>query len=229
MLAECPGGLVEQQHVQVRGQRPRQVDDLLLAEGKRGNRQIDLQRRAQKRQRLTGDAPALSRREPLVRPAEGDVVRDRKILRERGLLVDHLDARALHVARVAAQGHGPPLHLHRAALGTERAGGNVHERRLAGPVVPQQPDDLARTNVEGDIGKRHVAAEGDMDAIHAEQRRPRFRVNRGGSGSAGRLLHGTAATASARRSEARSVPHVADVEVLRRLGIDQLRQDENVL
>ena len=146
-----------------------------------------------------------------------------------GSLVDHLDAGTLHVARVAAQRHGPPLHLHRAALRTERPGGNVHECRLSGPVVPQQPDDLARANLECHIGERHIAAKGDVHIGHMEERRPRHRFSLGGDGSARCWPHGSAANTSARRSEARSVPHIADVEVLRGLRRDEFRIDEDVL
>ena len=96
------------------------------------------------------------------------------------------------------------------------------------PLWPRSPTISPRVNFKGYIGKRHIAAEGDVHVGHAEERRPRCRLRCGGDGSAGGLLHGTAARCPALRVESRSVPHIADVEVLRGLRRDEFRIDEDV-
>ena len=56
-----------------------------------------------------------------------------------------------------------------ARVGQVDAGGDLHQRRLAGAVAAQQADDLAGRDVEVDPAKRPDAAEGLLDSLVADQ------------------------------------------------------------
>jgi hypothetical protein len=55
-----------------------------------------------------------------------------------------------------------------AAVALVEARQAVEERGLAGAVRPDQPDDVARRDIEGDPVQRDDAAEADADLLHAQ-------------------------------------------------------------
>src|SRR5258705_13124477 len=80
--------------------------------------------------------------------------------------------------------HAEPCKLHRANAGDitphkaylagrrpEQASGDIDQRRLAGPVRPDDRDKFAVIDVEGDIAERLERAEGLRDADGFEQGR----------------------------------------------------------
>ena len=58
----------------------------------------------------------------------------------------------------------------RAAVGCRRAGGNVHQRRLAGAVLPEQGVHLAREHLERDVRERSDCVVVLGDAEHRQRR-----------------------------------------------------------
>jgi len=122
-------------------------------------------------------------------PAEGafrlaahdDVLRDREVREQGGLLVDHGDARVDGVGG-RGQVERTAVEQHLARVGAVHPGQHLHDRRLAGTVLPDECVDLP-----GVQGERHVAdgrhrPEGLGDGGDGEQRRLRHTPSRGGPG-----------------------------------------------
>ena len=89
---------------------------------------------------------------------EEHVHEHRLTIREREILVDHLDAEAPRVARI---GEHSVASIDRDVAGRRamHARDHFHERRLAGAVVADQRDDFARIDLEAEVVDRDVAAE----------------------------------------------------------------------
>src|SRR3546814_19194700 len=85
-------------------------------------------------------------------------------------LVDGLDVVAAGVAR-RRDLHLLAVDVDLAAVGRIGAGQHLDERRLAGTVVAQHADHLARIEVDGDVVDRLDAAEALADAARTEERR----------------------------------------------------------
>ena len=99
---------------------------------------------------------------------EVDVLRDGKV-RQQGLLLENdADAVRAGVARVP-QAHRLAAQAHGAAVGRLHAGEDAHERGLARPVFPDQPDDLALGDLQGNVHERPDLAEPLAQLGHREQ------------------------------------------------------------
>ena len=99
------------------------------------------------------------------RPEEqvaGDIHR----VAERKVLIDHLDPSGARFGR-AAEAHRLAIELDRARVRQVGAGEDLGQRRLAGGVVADQAQHLARPEVEIDPAQRLDAAERLANAAHA--------------------------------------------------------------
>jgi hypothetical protein len=75
-----------------------------------------------------------------------------------------------------AEGVAPgiaPVDAHGARRRREDAGEDAHGRRLAGPVRPEEADDLATPDGEADAGEGGDGAEGLLELPHLDHRRRR--------------------------------------------------------
>ena len=129
--------------------------------------------------------------------AEVEVRDDVEVVAQRQILVDGLDPEPVGVARVADR-HLPALEAVAPAVGGLRAGDGLDQRGLAGAVVAHERDDLARVDLEVDVGERLDGAEAlrDPDALE-QRRRAQWRTSVGGLGS-GRDGHGNTVPHGAR-------------------------------
>src|SRR5262249_37695069 len=121
-------------------------------------------------------------------PAEVQVARDVQRRRHRECLVHGLDAGVAGVLR-ALEVHEPAVDVELAGIGHERAGEALDERRLAGAVVADDRQDLARVKVEVDAVEPDDAAE---RLHHAASGQHRFL---GGRHARTFLIHWSTATA----------------------------------
>ena len=100
--------------------------------------------------------------------AQEDVLRNGQVFGQVELLVDRRDAQGLGIL-------GPP-DVHRLPFEEDlafilgvRAGQDLDQGRLAGPVLAQQGMDLAFPDGEADAFQRLDAGEGFADALHFQQ------------------------------------------------------------
>src|SRR5690606_15295437 len=96
---------------------------------------------------------------------------DRQVRAERQLLVDDDDAAPLAVAD-AGEPARLALELDLSAVGAVRvdAGEDLHQRRLAGPVLPADRVDLAPPDLQVDVLERLHRRERLGDAAHPQYR-----------------------------------------------------------
>ena len=85
------------------------------------------------------------------------------------MLMNHADAGLEGCSRIAWRQAGAES-FHRSRVGHVMAEQDVHQRGLAGTVFPEQSDDLAFRQIEGDIVIGDKIAEGNRDAVEAEHR-----------------------------------------------------------
>ena len=100
--------------------------------------------------------------------AQENVLRHRELGDDRQLLMNHADTDRLRIAGRTEQGFAAIEPHHAVEHGVD-AGDDFHQRALAGPVLPDQPVDLARTKVEIDAFKGRHAAEPFADAFELQQ------------------------------------------------------------
>ena len=87
----------------------------------------------------------------------------------RGVLVHDRDAQSRRLARVEPLDR-LPLEDHRAGVGLDGAGRDVHERRLARAVLAEQGVHLAGQDLERDVGQGGHAGVALGDAGHGQRR-----------------------------------------------------------
>src|SRR6185436_424868 len=149
-------GLVQEQVLRRRDQRPRDLETPALAAGERVGRIARQRGEVELGQELAGALPALGRRE-IKRLEDGEqVLLDGQLPEYRGFLRQITDALAASLV------HGKPGDLFpfeedSPAVGREQADHHVERRRLARAVGAEQPDDLAALDVEGN-GVDNLAA-----------------------------------------------------------------------
>ena len=87
--------------------------------------------------------PPVDQTEPIERQrTQMDVLGDRQVAHRGQLLMHHADARLPRIARRSKM-HGLPVQAHLALIPGMHAGNDLHQRRLAGAVLADQPVDLA--------------------------------------------------------------------------------------
>ena len=175
--AEVVGGLVEDDQVAVEMHRARDRHRLALAARERRDRRVgrdllldaDLaQEAARHRVHRLHVEPAEQAR-PLHRLApEEEVARDRELRHQRAVLVDRLDAVADGVGG-AVDRRLLAADVDLAAGDRHRAGQHLDQRRLAGAVVAEEPDDLALAHHEGHVLERPHPPIVLGDVLHADQ------------------------------------------------------------
>ena len=158
------------------GQRLGDGDDLSSSDRKLAHGLVDVDvgaDDADARQRLLAHGRAVEHAAARELAPKKQIGGDVEARHEVELLEDGGDARGLRGARIV-EADGPPLQKHLARIGSEDAGEDVHERRLAGAVLTEQRMNLAALEVEIDAAQSLHAAEMLGDAAHDEQRRRRF-------------------------------------------------------
>ncbi len=170
------GRLVQHQDARLPIKCPCDFHQLLLGDRQGGHRRVRPERGAQPLQ----DRPARLRHRAAVQPpagaaylvAEMDVLRYRKVRRQRQLLVDDGDPGIL--------GRLWPVDLDLLAehpdraprIGPVRAGQHLHQGGLAGPVLAHQRQHLAAPRVEPYAGQGAHAGKCLRDALHLQGQRP---------------------------------------------------------
>src|ERR1700727_996037 len=101
-------------------------------------------------------------------PPEEQVGGDVEARHEVELLEDGGDARRLRRARIG-EAHGHAVDSHLAGVGFYDPGENVHQRRLAGAVLPEQRMNFSRAQIEVHAPERLDAAKALDDAFHRQQ------------------------------------------------------------
>ena len=174
---ETAGGLVQDEHPGVAEKCPGDLDDLLLRDGKRPQAGV------------RGNVPVLERGERLSSPlphlrapedseaarlhSEEKVLRNRKVGRERELLMDHGNpglARGAGARGTVGLSAEEDLPL----VGREDSREELHQRRLAGAVLSHESADFPRSHPEVDSGDGERRAESFDQAPGLEDLRHYF-------------------------------------------------------
>ena len=149
-LAEGRGRLVEDQQARVPDEQPCDLDELAFADRERLDRRPELN---VPEAELVEDGASLLRESPPpveqrhVEPAQEDVVLDAQLGHEAELLVHERDAVTLRVERVPER-ELLALEADRALVGPDEPDERLHERALAGAVVPADRMHLPGPDVE---------------------------------------------------------------------------------
>ncbi len=177
--AQRGGGLVEDE--QRRGDRERLGDlqQVPLGHGQRVDpvARVDLQ--ADVREQPPGHVRSGSGPEDLGRQGDLEVLLHGQVRQHGRVLVDDRDPAGGRLPR-GERGDGLPADRDRAGVGDERAGGDVHQRRLAGAVLAEDRVHLAGQHAHRDVGQGRDAAEVLGDAGHLQRGRACRRDRRSG-------------------------------------------------
>ena len=118
--------------------------------------------------------------------AEGDVLGDRQVGKEREVLKDDLDAARHRAARIE-MGEAVPVDDEPAGGGALHPGENLDQGRLAAAVLAGQADDLARLDGEAHLAQRLDAGIRLGNAVELDERGGRHRSDSGlAGGTSGR-------------------------------------------
>ena len=167
------GRLVHDQDAGVRRKRPGDLDQLLLGAAQLLERDVRIGGEADRiEERRCGathlamvDAPETVRRHV----AEEDVLGDREVAEEAGVLMHDRDAAAERVER-RSQHRCLPIENHRAGIGLVETGEELHAGAFARAVLPKESEDLAGAERQRDVLDRGGAAEGLGRVIEPEDR-----------------------------------------------------------
>jgi hypothetical protein len=107
--------------------------------------------------------------EVLLCDGDPEVLRDGHVRQERGMLMDDRDPQLLGQRRCQVLDRSA-IEDDRPLVRSRRAGGDVHQRRLAGAVLSQQRMDFSGKDVERDIPQRHDGVEVLGDPDHGQRR-----------------------------------------------------------
>ncbi len=158
---ERRGRLVEDQDFRVQRQRLGDLDQLRFSGGQLGDARADVDLlRPDRGQCLARPGGCLRvRRAQPARHREQHVLDHRQVLGQGRVLVD--DAEPQRLGGAGAGGlESTAGDLNGALVGLQRSGGDGHEGRLPGPVLPQQGMNLAGANLQRDALQRADGAEG---------------------------------------------------------------------
>src|SRR3984957_2579506 len=214
-FAQSGGRLVHDDEPRLHGERAGDLNELLLGDGKVAHLRhgIALEPDALGDGfRLLSHAPPAHEQLRARFAANEHVLGDRHVGGEGELLIDGDDSSALGVVR-RRKSDRLPEQLDFARIGALRAGENLKQRRLAGPVLAQERVDLGRSHFEMDVLKRTHAGKALADASHFEDGAVRLcrsgRKRRRRVGHSGALAHLSAKKGKARR-ERRAFPLCVD-------------------
>ena len=148
LRGEHGGGLVEDQEARVVGQRLEDLDALLDADGQLLHDRVRVDRHAVALGQLE-HAPFGARgvQDRATLATQHQVLGDGEDIDQHEVLVHHPDAGGHRLARVG-EGLRDAVDHDLAAVGRQQAVQDVHQRRLARAVLPQQAVDLAGSHVE---------------------------------------------------------------------------------
>jgi hypothetical protein len=149
-------GLVQQQQVGPRRQRPRQRHALLLAAGKLVRRAPRGMAQAHQFQHLGHAGVALGAQQ--MAHAEGHVVAHRQVREQRVVLEHHADAARLGLHMGGVVGQQAAVHAHAAGTHPLQPGHRTQQRRLAAARRADQHADLPPVERQAHAGHRVVAA-----------------------------------------------------------------------
>src|SRR2546422_5586570 len=160
-------GLVEQQVLRRRHQRARDLQPPALAARQGVGRVRRQGGQVELGQQLAGPLPALGGGQVQCLEDGEQVFFHRQLSEDRRLL------RQIPQAHPAALVHGQgrdllPFQKDTSALGRQQADQHVEGRRLAGPVRPEQADDLAPVDVQGDVVHDSAVLEPFLQALGDE-------------------------------------------------------------
>ena len=171
---ERGGGFVEDEEARLLGDRLGELDELLLAAPEAAERgaRVDVAEADPGEHATGGHVQATEADEAAaVGPvaAEEDVLGDAERAGGGELLVDEADADVLAFAHRGERG-GAAVEGDLAGRGREGAGDDVDQRRLAGAVLADEADDLARRDAEVDAMQHGHVAEALRDSADLEDR-----------------------------------------------------------
>ena len=175
-VGEDRGGLVQDQDAGAGQQHLQDLDPLLLGDGEVADAPVGVGLEAQRmrlgedRRADTGQPLAVAAHVVVVvdhRHAQQDVLGDGEGCHQLEVLVDHADAVFGGVARTG-QAHRVLVDPQFAGLGRVEAGGDVHQRGLAGAVLAEQGMDFAPLRGEVRIREGDEAVEGFVDVGEGE-------------------------------------------------------------
>ena len=172
-VVERRGGLVHDHELGLEADRASDGDHLLGGDGIGVERtpNVDLEIEPSEQRAGFGlHATAVEQAQAAEPAAEPDVLGDRAKADEVDLLVDGGDPLGLGVAGRRGL-EGPTVERHLAPVAAVKAGQDLDERRLAGPVLPHQGVDFASRDIERRVAQGRHRAEALGDVAHAETRR----------------------------------------------------------
>ena len=164
LLVERCGRLVEDQHGGLDGQRLGELEEVLVDDGQRVDAVVEVRLEADLVEDPADLHPALATGgSDDLGEGDADVLGDGHVGQQRRMLVDDGDAELRRRCRREAF-ELRAVDLDRAAVGGDRAGGDVHQRRLARPVLAEEGVDLAGGHLEADVRERahRAVALGDV-------------------------------------------------------------------
>ncbi len=125
-----------------------------------------------KRPKPGHDRLVLPARSPLadVRPGEKQIFQDTERRQQAELLEHHPDAERHRVARRGDR-RSPSVDLDRPRIGRQEAVDELHQRRLAGSILPEQGEHFARRDVEVDVVIGDEIAKAPGQALEPDQGR----------------------------------------------------------
>jgi hypothetical protein len=172
-LDTAEGGrrLVHDQHAGLERDRLGDLDDLLVGDREAERRAARVDGDAQAGEKTLGLGVHRSPVDPAaaadrLTPHE-DVLGDREVREERGLLVDHRDASGLRLRR-RTEVDGLAAETHLAGVPAVDTRDDLDQRRLAGPVLADQRVDRAPLDLQGSRPQRDDGPEGLRHAFQFE-------------------------------------------------------------
>ena len=183
MRRQRRGRFVQNQDTALAGQGARDLNKLLLSDAQpfHLDRRVDVQLDiAQQGSGANSQIPMADRRRQV---AEEEVLRNAQTGNQRQFLKDHDDAARTGLGH-ARQGHRFAGDRHGAAVAPLDTGYHLHQRRLAGAVLPHQRVNLSLVQSEVDALEGLKGAETLGDAPHLQKRHQALRSARKASISA---------------------------------------------
>ena len=144
LVGQHRGGLVQDEDPGAEQQHLEDLDALLLGDGERADdgARVDLEAHVSRLRRHRFSGVARAAHPQRVAAGEHDVLGDGEALHQLVVLVDHADAELGGIGR-RGDGGGPAVDRDGSFVGRIEPAGDVHQGRLAGPVLPEERVDLA--------------------------------------------------------------------------------------